>query len=341
MKVSRIGYAMGMRINRRNKKWKVLLSIFLIILILCGIMLMVGKDKNDSIYVIYIPKTQISSNDFWSSIRAGAETAAKENNVNLEINSPKDEMHIEEQNALIRDAIQKNPDAIVVSPSSKTENAEALEEVNKAGIPLILVDSTTNKPIAEGIVATDNVAAGSKMAEPMLATLNKDSKIAIVSHVKNSSTAIERENGFKQALGIYKSQIVGIVYSNSMEEIGYKVTKDLLMDEPEIDYLACLNEDSAVGAARAVRELGLVGKICIVGFDNSTEEIERLEEGLFSAIVVQKAFSMGYFGIENAAKVVRGEKVEYSVDSGSVLITKENMYDEENQELLFPFYWQE
>ncbi len=327
--------------KKHRKKWKVLLSILLIILVTFIIVLLVEKDRNDSIYVIYIPKTQISSNDFWSSILAGAETAAKENNVNLEINSPKDEIHVDEQNALIREAIAKHPDAIVVSPSSRTENAEALEEVNKAGIPLIFVDSTTDTPFAKAIVATDNVAAGAKMAEPMLASLNQNSKIAIVSHVKNSSTAMEREKGFKQGLGKYESQIVGIVYSNSLKEIGYEVTKELLVREPDIDYLACLNEDSAVGAAKAVKELGLVGKICIVGFDNSTEEIERLEEGVFSAIVVQRAFSMGYFGIENAAKVVRGEKVTYSMDSGSVLITKDNMYEEENQELLFPFYWQE
>lgn len=319
-------------------KRKALLSIVLIIVVMCAIILLVEKNTDDSLYIIYIPKTQISSNDFWSSILAGAETAAKENNVTLEINSPQDEMHVDGQNALIREAIPKHPDAIVVSPSSRTENAKVLEEVRKAGIPIIFVDSITDEPFADAIVATDNIEAGAKMAEPMLASMNENSKIAMISHVKNSSTAMEREEGFRRGLGKYKSQIVDVVYSNSVVEIGYEVTKDLLKREPEIDYLACLNEDSAVGAAKAVKELGLAGKICIVGFDNSTEEIKRLEEGVFSAIVVQRAFSMGYLGIENAAKVARGEKFTYSIDSGSALITKDNMFEEENQELLFPFY---
>ncbi|MFT3984024.1 MAG: substrate-binding domain-containing protein [Lachnospiraceae bacterium] len=321
-----------------RSKWKLLLLAAA--LVAAGIIsiFLFTQDTDAPIYVVYIPKTEISSNDFWTSVLAGAEMAAKENNVNLEITSPTDELHVDEQNELILEAIEKHPDVIAVSPSSRSENIKALSAVKEAGIKLIFIDSKTDEEIQDVCISTDNVAAGRKMAEPMLPTLNKESKIAIVSHVRNSSTAEERERGFREGLGDYASQVVEVVFSNSMKEVGAEVTKELLIREPDITYLACLNEDSAVGAARAVKELGMERQICIVGFDNSTEEIIRLEEGVFSAIVVQKAFSMGYLGIENAAKLARGEEVEAYIDSGSVLITKENMYMEENQELLFPFY---
>ena len=68
------------------------------------------------------------------------------------------------------------------------------------------------------------------------------------------------------------------------------------------------------------------------------EEIQLLEEGIFDAIVIQKPFNMGYLGIETAVRAARGRDVETYVDSGSELITKENMYSEENQKLLFPFF---
>lgn len=45
---------------------------------------------------------------------------------------------------------------------------------------------------------------------------------------------------------------------------------------------------------------------------------------------------MGYLGVETAVNAVRGRKIAKSTDSGSELITKENMYTEENQKLLFP-----
>ena len=46
---------------------------------------------------------------------------------------------------------------------------------------------------------------------------------------------------------------------------------------------------------------------------------------------------MGYLCIEKTVQLLSGETVAASVDSGSVLITKETMYTEENQKLLFPF----
>lgn len=324
--------------KRTENTWKVARRLLLLFLILGVIFLFANKTKEEEYYVIFIPKTQINRNDFWSCIRTGAETAAKENNLRLEIDSPSDEINIEEQNQLILKAIDKNPDVIVVSPCSNTENREALEKVKEAQIPLVFIDSTTDENIADSIVATDNVSAGRKMAEVMLNSLDDHDRIAIVSHVKTASTAMEREKGFRMGLGEHVSQIVEVVYSDSIKNVGYQVTKDLLLREPDIQYLACTNEDSAVGAARAVKELGLTGKIFIVGFDNSLEEIKQLEEGVFQAIVVQRAFSMGYFGMENAAKLAKKEQVSDYMDSGSVVITKENMYEEENQELLFPFY---
>ena len=92
-----------------------------------------------------------------------------------------------------------------------------------------------------------------------------------------------------------------------------------------------------MGAAKAVKELGLEKKIGIMGFDNSLEEVKLLEEGVLNGIVIQKPFNMGYFGVEQAAKIIKGENYIKYLDCGSKLITKEDMYTEENQKILFPF----
>lgn len=322
----------------KHRKILILLVICAVALVVSTVLLTVHHNTSRSLTVIYIPKSSMQNNDFWASVRAGAETSAKENDVTLEVMAPPDETHIEEQSKLIEEAAARHPDAIAVAPASRTENTEALKLVKRTGIPLVYVDSMTDEDLADATVSTDNVAAGAKMAEPMLETLTDDDKIAIVSHVKESSTAQEREEGFRKGLGTHASQIVATVYSNSSVDTAYQVTLDLLEKNPDIGYIACLNEDSAVGAARAVEELGLSGSIVLVGFDNSTEEIEGLEEGTFKAIVVQKAFTMGYFGIEKAAELARGKTVDHETDSGSALVTRDNMYTEENQEILFPFY---
>ena len=321
------------------EKRKILIVIVAIFVAVAGILFSVKiimNTKTDLPYIIYIPKVKAGT-DFWLSVVAGAEMAAKENEATLEIIAPEDEMDVEGQNKLILQAIEKKPDAIVVSPNSLVGNLEVLKKVKEAGIKLVYIDSASSEHIQDAIIATDNYQAGRKMGEYAKKNVDKNSVIGIVSHVKTSSTATEREKGFRDALGEYESQIVDVVYSNSDYETGYKETMKLL-DKYDIDVLACLNENSAVGAARAVVEKGLGGKIIMIGFDNSTEEIKLLEGGVFSAIVVQRAYSMGYLGIETAVKSVTQDTWSVNIDSGSLLITKDNMYDPENQEVLFPFY---
>lgn len=320
-----------------KRKMKIIILLFL--LLAAGTFFTekyIYNDNQKPLHIIYIPKVNDGS-DFWSSVIAGAEMAAKENGAELKVSAPKEETDVSRQNELILQAISEKPDAIVVSPNSYEENLEALKKVRAAGIKLIYIDSDTRERIQNSIIATDNYEAGRKMGEYIRDNINSASVIAVVAHVKNSSTAIEREQGFRDAIGDYEAQIAEVVYSNSDYDKAYEETRELL-EKYSIDVLACLNEYSAVGAARAVKEMGLGGRITMIGFDNSTEEIELLEEGVFSAIVVQRAYSMGYLGIETAVDCINGKKVEADIDSGSLLITRDTMYETENQEVLFPFY---
>lgn len=321
----------------RRKRWLIILLIVLAAAAAGFFSIKTLIDNSNApLYIIYIPKV-IDGSDFWSSVIAGAEMAAKENEAVLEVVAPEEETDIGGQNQMILEAIGKHPDAIAISPNSYDGNLEALKKVKESGIKLIYIDSATSENIQDTIVATDNYEAGRKMGEYIRGSLNKDSVIAIVAHVKNSSTAIEREQGFRDAIGEYEEQIVEVAYSNSNYDLASSETKRLLQNY-DINVLACLNEYSAVGAARTVKEMGLDGKINMIGFDNSIEEIELLEEGVFSAIVVQRAYSMGYLGIETAVRCIRQKSMQDNIDSGSLLITKDTMYDAENQEVLFPFY---
>ena len=74
-----------------------------------------------------------------------------------------------------------------------------------------------------------------------------------------------------------------------------------------------------------------------MGIDSSLESIQFLEAGVMQGLVVQKPFNMGYLSVEKAVQLLEGVQVERNIDSGSKLITRENMYTDENQKLLFPF----
>ncbi|MBW7461445.1 substrate-binding domain-containing protein, partial [Paenibacillus sepulcri] len=98
-----------------------------------------------------------------------------------------------------------------------------------------------------------------------------------------------------------------------------------------------LNEPTTVGAGRAIQELKLKDRVSLIGFDSSVNEIKLLDEGVMKATVIQRPFQMGYLSVKTAVDAVRGKKVPKMIDTGSLVITKQNMYEEENQKLLFPF----
>ncbi|MOA19354.1 hypothetical protein D3C78_1397310 [compost metagenome] len=75
----------------------------------------------------------------------------------------------------------------------------------------------------------------------------------------------------------------------------------------------------------------------LIGFDSSMKEISYLEEGVLQATIVQKPFNMGYLAVKTVIDARNGLKVQPKIDTGSEIITKENMYASDVQKLLFPF----
>lgn len=120
----------------------------------------------------------------------------------------------------------------------------------------MLIDSELDQNLQSIVVETDNVAAGRKMGEFILTHLPENPVIGVVSHVKSSSTALERYQGLCEGLGDEKEHIVGTVYCDSNYEKAYNRTKTLLEEHPDINILVGLNEYSAIGAGKAIRDPG-------------------------------------------------------------------------------------
>lgn len=287
--------------------------------------------------LIYIPKTEGGTNDFWTSLISGAEMAAQTYGGELQVWAPSAEEDVKRQRELLIQAIKVKPDALLISPSSFSEFNALLEQAKEEGILLVYVDSYTEEDIQDLLVSTDNMEAGKKLGEFSQTFLHEDSRIAVVSHVQGVSTAVERESGFRQGLGDYEKNIVDVCYCNSSFDKSYELTMELISKYPDLEMIAGMNEYSSVGAARAVWDAGLSDKIKVVGIDSSQEIVELMEKGVFRGIVVQKAFKMGYVGVKETLRMLNGEKVEKKIDSGCELVTPDNMYSSEIEKLIFPF----
>ena len=295
-------------------------------------------NKDESKYKMYfIPKTIDQGNDFWTSLIDGAYLGAKEYGVDLTVDGGRSEQDVNGQIKRIEKAIEAKPDAILISPCSYSGMNDILEKVVDNNIKLILIDSVIDEKIADGIVATDNYIAGKQLGESALSSIGEDDEVAIMAHVKGASTAIERQEGILDGIGGKKDKVIATKYCGSSYDIAYELTKEIIDENPNVSVIFGTNEYASVGAARAVKELDKKSEIKVFGFDNSIEEIKLLEEGIFSAIIIQKPFNMGYLGVEKAVSIIENEDTELYIDSGCKLIDINNMYEEDNQKLLYPF----
>lgn len=322
----------------KKKKW---LSICLVVCLIGGIggaaWYRQRKLEERRLSLVYIPKVEDSTNDFWKALILGTKMAAKEYNADIEIKAPNEENDIERQNELLKEAISEEPDAILFSPSSFTESNDLLKEAKEKGIRISFIDSYTEEKVQDLTVATDNLEAGEKLGKFAATLLGPDDQIAIVAHVKGVSTAVEREEGFRKGLGDLAKNIVEVVYCDSQYEKSRKLTQELMEKYPNLKMVAGMNEYSSVGAARAVKAAGAKDRIQVVGVDSSQEAVQLMENGVFKGLVVQKAFKMGYIGVKETILMLRGKSYEKDINSGCELVTPDNMYDSEIEKLLFPF----
>jgi ribose transport system substrate-binding protein len=80
----------------------------------------------------------------------------------------------------------------------------------------------------------------------------------------------------------------------------------------------------AMGALEALRSAKKIKNVMVVGFDGTPDAAKSILAGELAASVAQAPSNMGKFAIEALLKLKKGEKVDAWVDTGTVMVTKDN-----------------
>lgn len=288
-------------------------------------------------YVAMITKSTTSA--FWQSVYAGARAASTEYNLTLTFEGPDNEEDYETQNHLIENAVANGAEVIVFSSVDYNENAAAIDAAAAQGVRIVVIDSDVNSSQISSRISTDNYAAGKMAGEAALSCAEDALKIGIVNFDKNSANGQEREQGFREvAEADSRVQIIDAINVISTTEDAKAGTIEMLEAHPEINVIATFNEWTSLGVGYAVQELGLGDETTVVAFDSNVVSVGMLETGDVDALIVQNPYAMGYLGVEYAYDLIYNRKApQERVDTATTLITKENMFDQECQRILFTF----
>jgi len=240
---------------------------------------------------------------------------------------------------MIESAVEDDADAIVFSAVDFEANAQAVDRAAEDGVKIVAIDSEVNSEAVECYIGTDNYEAGCLAGEAALACGDPELNIGIVNFDKNSENGQTREAGFRDTVSEdSRAVITDAINVNSTTEAAKQGTLDMIRRNPQINVIVTFNEWTSLGVGYAIQEQGLEDEIHVVAFDSNVVSVGMLETGEVDALIVQNPYAMGYLGVENAYNLINGLPVEKEeIDTSLLIVTKENMYDEESQRLLFSF----
>ncbi len=305
-----------------------------------------GRSK-DRYRIAVIPKG--TTHIFWKSIHAGAVKAEQEfQELGVEVIwiGPLKEDDRESQVKVVENFVRRGVSGIVLAPLDDTALCMPVRDAVNNGIPVVIIDSGLKGEDYVSFVATDNYIGGIKGGEHLAKILGGKGKVIMLRYQEGSASTMKREKGFLDVLEKYPE--IKVVSSNqyggATTESAYLASENLLapLRTPDggltIDGIFCPNESTAFAMLRALQDSGLAGKVKYVGFDSSERLVKGLETGEIHGLVLQDPINMGYLGVKTIVAHLQGEKVDKQIDTGSVVVTPENMNDPEIRKLLEPDY---
>ena len=291
-----------------------------------------------------IPKG--TTHEFWKSIHAGAKKAEQEltaagQPVKIIWKGPLKEDDRDEQIKVVENFIAREVDGMVLAPLDDKALVRPVETAANAGIPVVVIDSGLESEKYASFVATDNSLGGRMAGAHLGKLLGGQGNVLLLRYAVGSASTTKRENGFLDEL---KDNFPGIKvlssdqYAGATRDLAYTASQNLLSRYgDEVNGVFCPNESVSVSMTKALRDIGKAGgRVKVIGFDTSVQSLRDLESGDVHGLVVQNPVKMGYLGVMTMVDHLGGRPVAKRIDTGVVLVTRDNMAEPEMQALLSP-----
>jgi ABC-type sugar transport system substrate-binding protein len=267
-----------------------------------------------------------AGNPFWAAVEAGAQEKAKELGVDLVVLAPPEESDVQSQISQVEDQLAKNIDALAIAPTDPNALATIVDKAKAAGVGVVFIDT---KGINDGVtfIGTNNEAGAALAADFICKNVEKGSDVAILQGIITQSTGQARADGSKKGLTDCGMNVVAEQPADWDTAKAQTAMENIITGNPNLKAVFASNDNMALGAVQALKSANILDKVMVVGFDANPNAAESILAGEMTATIAQNPMNMGRFGVENALKVKRGETIDAVIDTGTVLVTKDNAAD--------------
>ncbi|MGD8151030.1 substrate-binding domain-containing protein [Ornithinimicrobium sp. Y1694] len=265
------------------------------------------------------------NNPFFIDLRDGAQEAADEAGVNLEVVDAQNDAATQ-QNQLDNAATQ-GVDAILINPVDSEAAAAAVAPALDADIPVIAVDRSVEGAEVNSTVSSDNVAGGRQAAEALAEAMGGEGKVIVLQGVAGTSASRDRGQGFEEGIAEFDGiEVVAMQPANFDRTQGLDVATNLLESHPDVTGIFAENDEMALGALQALGDRA-GSDVFVVGFDGTDDALTAIDEGRMVATIAQQPSELGKVAVELALQAINGDDLPEAQPVDVVTVTSENVAD--------------
>jgi ribose transport system substrate-binding protein len=241
----------------------------------------------------------LSGSEFFNWSYAGMRDAARMlgPHVQVELQGPA-EWDASLEARAVEQLTARKIDGLAVTAAEANALIPAIDKAVGAGIPVITFDSDSPASKRLAFVGTNNYNAGFAAGKAMAEWLGGTGEVG-VSTFPGPDHLKKRLDGFTAALAQFGPAIKIAATVNDEGDVAKAETQitAMLQANPGIKGIFCAHGNPGPGAAAAVRNLGLKGKVQILAFDFGTPVLELIESGEIKGTVGQNPYLMGYMAM--------------------------------------------
>ena len=230
-----------------------------------------------------------------------------------------DERQVQQIDSLVNDGI----DLLIVAPNQVQTISPAIDRAYDKGIPVIVFERKTSSRKYTAFISADNYEMGRVMGDYIISRLHGQGTVLEIKGLEGSSPAIERHNGFMDALKATPGiTVVGSLQGDWTESTAYESTKQWLQNNKDVrvDLVFGANDRTAMGARKA---LGAGVLYCgIDGLPGENGGIQLVRDSLLDASYIYPTH--GDQIIELAVNILEGKPYEKETMLMSALVTSDN-----------------
>jgi len=266
----------------------------------------------------FVNVIKVTANAWFQNMDRGVVAFSKSTGVHATQTGPS-KATAEGQISIIQNLIPQKPTAIGVDPNSEQALEGVLGQAQKAGIFVFSQEAPHMKNTNLDLEAFSNAEYGREMMDTLASCMgHKGQYVGFVGHLTAASHMAwaKAEHAEQKAKFPGMTRVTTPVVSDESVETAYEKTKELLAKYPHLKGFLGSASTTIPGIARAITELGLAGKVCVVGTSVPSLTRKYVNAGTIQAVFLWNSALTVHAVMNGAKMMIEGKKVGVGTNLG-------------------------